>query len=82
MNILGKLPESTAVTGTIDYVGFLKIVRTAIVAGGAMVCTSVLQSLTGFHLFQNEALNAMVITGVFVPLIEAARRWAVNYAAS
>jgi hypothetical protein len=82
MNILGKLPESTAVTGSIDYVGLLKIFRTAIVTGIAAICAYVLSALVGFHLFESDAINSIVVTGILVPLVETVRRWATDYAAT
>src|SRR6266576_3150363 len=62
MNPLGKLPESTAVAGKMDFVGLMKVLRVALLAGGAAVLGVFITMLPGLDFLPESTIDTTIIT--------------------
>jgi len=82
MNPLGKLPESTAVAGKMDFVGLMKVLRVALLAGGAAVLGVFITMLPGLDFLPESTIDTTIITLLLIPGLEAVRRWVVDYSAT
>ena len=79
MNILGKIPESTAPSGWIDWNGFLKVVRLAIIGALAAAAFAFLDFFSKAVLQFDFGPFAPFIIPALTALFEFLRRVIANY---
>lgn len=82
MNILGKLPESSAPKGRLDTVGLLKTLRLGLVAAGGAFVGYLITNVVNLDLVTDTTFDETLIQLLCIPVLEAVRRWLVDYQAS
>ena len=82
MNPLGKIPESYAPSGTIDWNGFLKVLRLLILGALAVFIGAIISGLADVDFLPDTSIDENVIMMFVIPLLDVLRRWIVDYSHS
>ena len=82
MNIIklfGKLPDSNAGKGKLDWNGFLKVVRLACITAAAAFIAYVITNIVNVDVIPTSTIDETVIQLFLIPLLEMARRTVADY---